>query len=319
MRQTLLRRLLFLPVQLLAVATVCFFLLRAVPGNPFEGEKKLPEAVLKNLEARYHLSGPVYEQWWAFAGGTLKFDFGVSLKYRDREVRDIILEAAPVSFELGLIAFTFGLALALVAGVTGAAASRSVELRFWDRIGLAAASLLVSAPKFLLGGLLVYLFSFRLKLLPPAQWGHPSQVILPALTLALPVAGNLTILVRNAMIGVLNSHYVRTGEAKGLSPVRVVFVHALPNALHGVLAYLGPVFATLLTGSFVVEKIFAVPGMGWQFVSSVLDRDYTTVLGASVFFAAMLIAANSLSDIVAHWIDPRPSSTAGAAGGEGGI
>ncbi|MCW5828681.1 MAG: ABC transporter permease [Deltaproteobacteria bacterium] len=311
MRQVALRRLLFLPLQLLAVASVCFFLLRAAPGNPFEGERKLPEAVLKNLEERYHLSGPWYEQWWAFVGGTLTFDFGVSLKYRDRPVRSIIAEAAPVSFALGSLAFVFGLGLAVVAGVAGAALSADVRLKFVDRLVMTKASLLIAAPKFLLGGLLVYLFSFRLRWLPPAQWGDISQVILPVLTLALPVAGSLTLLIRNSMLEVLQSRYVQTGRAKGLGQLRLVALHALPNAMHGVLSYLGPVFATLLTGSFVVEKIFAVPGMGWQFVASVMDRDYTTVLGASVFFAAVLVLANLVADLAAAWIDPRSGEIPG--------
>ncbi len=314
MNRRLMGRLLFLPLQLLAVASLCFFLMRAVPGNPFEGERKLPEAVLKNLEERYRLSGSVAEQWWAFVGGTLTFDFGVSLKFRDRPVRDILLEAAPVSVSLGLTAFVIGAGLALVIGVTGAACSSSADLRWWDRLGLMLSSLLIAVPKFLIGGLLVYVFAFRLRWLPPAQWGSPAQAVLPALTLALPLAGNLAILVRTAMLEALQSHYVRTGRAKGLPAFRLIAVHTLPNALHGVLAYLGPVFATLLTGSFVVEKIFAVPGMGWQFVASVLDRDYTAVLGASVFFATVLIAANTLSDWLALWIDPRPAADTGEGG-----
>lgn len=305
MQQLILRRLLLLPVQLMAVFTLCFFLLRAVPGNPFEGDRKLPELVLKNLEERYRLSGPLHEQWVAFSAGAMTFDFGVSLKYRDRPVRDIIAETAPVSIVLGFISFALGLGLALIAGITSTVVMQSARSRWWDQFILVGASIFVALPKFLIGGLLVYIFSFHFRWLPPAQWGSPSQVIMPVLALALPMAASLSLLIRNALAGVLSSHYVRTGAAKGLSRVRLVSVHVLPNALHGVLAYLGPVFATLLTGSFIVEKIFAVPGMGRLFVMSVMDRDYTVVLGASVFFAAILILTNTVTDLIAIWIDPR--------------
>ncbi|MEO6667207.1 MAG: ABC transporter permease [Nitrospiria bacterium] len=285
------------------VATITFVLLRLAPGGPFDSEKQLPPEIIANIEAKYHLDEPVWRQYLRYLGGLARGDLGPSFKYVGRDVTEILAETFPVSFLLGMLA----LGVALVLGLTlGIVAGRRPDTAL-DRAAMTLATAGVAVPNFVLGALLVLLFSHRWHLLPPALWEGPRSVILPALTLGLGPAAYIARLTRSSLLDTARHDYLRTAQAKGLSDRAVLFVHQLPNALMPVVTIVGPLAAALVTGSFVVEYLFAIPGMGRFFITAVTNRDYPLIMGVTLVYAAWLVVANFAVDLAYAWLDPRVS------------
>lgn len=283
-----------------AVATVCFFLLRAAPGGPFDTEARLSPEVQRNLEAQYRLHDPVWRQYASYMAGLLRGDLGRSIT-RPQTVNELIAAHGPVSATIGLCALGIALGLGIAMGV--AAARRRNR---WPDHGLMTLALIgISVPSFVIGPMLVASVSIRLGWLPPVRIDGPGGYVLPALTLGLIYTGAIARLVRGGMLDVLPQDFVRTARAKGLAEWRVMWKHALRLGVLPVVTYLGPATAALISGSFVVEKIFSVPGLGFYFVSSVADRDYPVLTGVFVFYAAFLVALNLVGDVVHAWLDPR--------------
>jgi len=285
----------------LVVVTITFFLLRMLPGGPFDEEKELPDQIRQNIEAKYNLDQPSWKQYLLYLKGLSKGDFGPSYKYIDRSVNDIIRETLPVSIELGIIGLFLSIALGSIAGIVSAIKPRG----FFDFFAVSTATALVSVPSFVIGAVLLYFFSVRFRIFPAALWGSPSHVVLPALTLAAGPAAYLARLIRASMLETSDALYIRTARAKGLSNFMVITKHILRNALIPVVTVMGPITAFLITGSFVVEHIFAIPGIGRFFVLAVSNRDYPLVMGITIIYTIILVLANLTVDILYVYLDPR--------------
>jgi len=286
---------------IIAVVTITFFLLRALPGGPFDTEKQLPPEIQKNIEEKYNLNEPVWKQYLLYVRGLTSGDFGPSYKYIDRSVNDIIKETLPVSAELGVIALFVSIAIGSVFGILSATKPSG----FSDFLSVSVSTALVSVPSFVVGAILIYVFSVKLRLLPAALWDSPSHIVLPALTLAAGPAAYLARLIRASMLETSGALYIRTARAKGLSEFVVTTRHILRNALIPVVTVLGPITAFLITGSFVVEHIFAIPGIGRFFVLAVSNRDYPLVMGITIVYTIVLVLANLLVDLCYVLLDPR--------------
>ncbi len=286
---------------LFVITTATFLLMHAIPGGPFTAEKNLPEAVLKNLNERYHLNDPLWKQYVDYLANVARGDLGPSFKYEARTVNDIIAESFPVSAELGLTAVLIAVAGGIPMGV--AAALR--QNRWPDYLCMFVATIGISVPGFILATLFIYFFALQLELFPAAMWEGPEYVVLPALSLAAFPMAFIARLTRSSMLEVLGQDFIRTARAKGLSAFAVVMRHALKNALIPVVTYLGPLVAAILTGSFVIESIFAIPGLGRHFVTSIYNRDYTVILGITIFYSTLLVFLNFLVDVAYAWLDPR--------------
>lgn len=283
------------------VMTVTFFLMHAIPGGPFTQEKTLPPAVQANIEARYKLNDPLLKQYGDYVLNVVQGDLGPSFKYVGRSVNDIIGESFPVSFELGMEAIFLALLVGIPAGVLAA-----YRRNYWpDRTVNFVTTLGIAVPGFVLAALLVDVFAMKLELFPAAMWDSWSSRVLPAIALAAMPMAFITRLTRSSMLEVLGQDYIRTAKAKGLTTSRILFRHALPNALIPVVTYVGPMVASILTGSFVIETIFAIPGLGSYYVTSIYNRDYTVILGVTVFYSAIIIFMNMLVDIIYPMLDPR--------------
>ncbi len=294
-------RLLAMLLVLFIITTATFLLMHAIPGGPFTAEKNLPEAVLKNLNERYHLNDPLFKQYTDYLTNVARGDFGPSFKYEARTVNDIIAEGFPVSAELGLTAVAIAVACGIPMGVM-AALHRN---RWPDYLCMFAATVGISVPGFILATLFIYVFALQLELFPAAMWEGPEYVVLPAAALAAFPMAFIARLTRSSMLEVLGMDFIRTARAKGLSSFTVVWRHALKNALIPVVTYIGPLIAAILTGSFVIESIFAIPGLGRHFVTSIYNRDYTVILGITIFYSTLLVVLNFLVDIAYAWLDPR--------------
>ena len=301
MTKFILRRVLISIPVLLLVASATFFIMRFAPGGPFISERAIPPEILANIQAKYGLDKPLLEQYWQYLSNLAHFDLGPSYKYPDRTVNEIIATAFPVSLQLGLSALLVALLVGLPAGVLAAVK----QGRAADRLTMGLILFGISVPTFVTGPLLVFVFSLSLYWFPPALWGSWRNMVLPACTLGLPYAVYIARLTRSELIDVLKQDYIRSARAKGVSEFRILWKHARNTTLMPVVSFLGPALADLVTGSIVVEKIFAIPGLGRYFVESAFSRDYTTVLGTVVFYAALLIGANLLVDVVYRFLDPR--------------
>jgi oligopeptide transport system permease protein len=284
-----------------AVATITFFLLRVLPGGPFDEDKVLPPEIKENIERKYGLSDPVILQYVRYLGDLARGDFGPSYKYTDRSVNDIVLETMPVSAKLGIASLGFALLLGVAMGVASSVRPGGA----FDLFGLSISTALVSVPSFVIGALLVYLFAVRLGILPAALWGRVEHYVLPAVTLAAGPAAYIARIVRGSMLEVRHMPFVTAARAKGLSTARLVLKHMLRNALIPLVTVLGPIAAYLVTGSFVVEHIFEIPGMGKFFVTAVSNRDYPLVMGITVVYTAILVASNLAVDLCYALLDPR--------------
>lgn len=301
MTKYLLRRLVAMLLALWLIITLTFIIMHVVPGGPFATEKPLPPEILKNIMAHYHMNEPLWKQYTDYLGSLLHGDLGPSFKYQDRTVNGIIRDGFPVSATLGVIAIIIALLIGIPAGIISALRRNSWQ----DYLAMALTTIGFSVPSFILAGLLMYVFAYRLGWLPPAMWGSPQQAIMPALALsALPMAF-VARLMRSGMLEVLQQDYMRTARAKGLPERLVVWRHAVRNAITPVVTYLGPLVASIFTGSFVVENIFAIPGLGRYYVMSISDRDYTVILGVTIFYSAFLMLMNFLVDLAYVFIDPR--------------
>lgn len=281
--------------------TATFFLIQAAPGGPFSGEKKLPPEIEANLNAHYGLDQPLYKQYFDYLVSVAQWDFGPSFKYKGQTVNDLINSGFPISFTLGMEAILLALALGVLLGVIGA-----LNHNKWPDYTVAIIAVLgISIPSFIMAAALQYIFAMKLGLFPVAQWESWAHTFLPTLALAATPMAFIARLTRSSMIEVLGSDYIRTAKAKGLSRARVTITHGIRNAMLPVITYMGPMTAGVLTGSFVIEDIFGIPGLGAHFVNSITNRDYTVIMGVTVFFGVILLLCVLLVDILYGFIDPR--------------
>ncbi len=322
MTRFLVRRLFWFVLTLWAVVTVSFFLMRAVRGGPFSDERELPAAVERNLQARYHLDWSLGRQYLQYIGplnlderraallggdgtkplgGVLVGELGPSFKYRDYAVEDIIAESLPISMALGAVALLWAGLLGVTTGVLAA-------LRRGSRLDVAlrvVATTGIALPNFVIAGLLILVLVFWLGLLPVAGWGGLRHLVLPGFALGAPFAAYVSRLTRTGMLEVLSQDWIRTAHAKGLPPRTVLLRHALKGGILPVVSYLGPAAAGILTGSLVIEKIFAIPGTGTHFVNSALNRDYTLSMGVTILYTVLVYGLNTLVDLAYTFLDPR--------------
>lgn len=297
----ILKRLVLAVLTVWVVITVTFFVMRAVPGGPFASEKAVSEAAMKALEAKYGMDKPLMEQYVTYLKDVVtKFDFGPSLKQRGREVIDIIVDGMSVSIKLGLMA-AFG---ALIVGVVLGAVAALRRNTVLDKIIMVIMTAFVSMPSFIMGSLLLVVFAVILGVLP-ANGVAQGGLILPVITLALYPTAYITRLTRSSMLDVLGQDYIRTARAKGVSGKNIIFGHALKNSMIPVITYFGPMLAYIVTGSIVVEQIFAVPGIGRAFVNSITGRDYPLIMGTTIVLATLIVIMNLVSDILYQVVDPR--------------
>ena len=287
---------------LLAVITITFFLVRFAPGGPFDDEKAVIPEVKAALESQYRLDQPLFVQYFAYMGDLLQGDLGPSFKYPGRSVNELIASGFPATVELGFYALLVALFIGLLAGVFAALRPNTWQ----DYLPMSAAMIGICMPSLLLGPLLVLFFGIYLEWLPVSGWGDlPGDKILPSITLGSTYAAYIARLSRGGMLEVLNQDYIRTARAKGLPERVVVLKHALRGGIIPVVAYLGPAFAGLLSGSFVVETVFQIPGLGRFFVQAAFNRDYTMILGSTCLLAVLIIFFNLLSDVLAAWLNPK--------------
>jgi oligopeptide transport system permease protein len=286
---------------LFSVVTITFFLVRLMPGGPFDRERKLPEHIEKQLLAKYKLDGPLPEQYINYLGDLVHGDLRLSTKYRSRSVNEILADSLPVSGLLGGIAFC----VATMGGVLLGSLAAAKQHTWIDRTAMLAALFAISLPSFVIGPLLVLVFAIYLPVLPVGGWGTVQSLILPSITLAAPYVAYIARLTRASMLEVLTQDYVRTARAKGLSENTVIYKHALRVAILPVVSFLGPLAANLLTGSIVVESIFSVPGAGSFFVNSVLNRDGFLLAGVVIVYCTLLVLFNLIVDVLYGFLDRR--------------
>ena len=297
----LLKRIFHGIVVLWVVATLTFVLLRLTPGGPFDRERKLPPEVVANLEAKYHLDESFLNQYLRYLTGILQSDLGPSYKYLDRGVNEIIRDTLPTSALLGALAIAFALAVSLPIGLLAAYYRDS-----WiDRWLMTWASIGISVPHFILGAVLIWALALQLNWFQAGRWDALSSAILPMITLGAAPAAYLSALLRASLIETLREDFIRTARAKGINEAGVLFKHALSQSLIPMLTVMGPLTATLLTGSFVVEYVFAIPGMGRFFITAVTDRDYPLIMGVTLIYTALLVGANFIVDLLYGFVDPR--------------
>ena len=295
------RRLLETIPVLLIIVTATFFMIRFVPGGPFTAEKAVTPEILRNLEAHYGLNRPLSRQYFDYLGSLAHGDLGPSFKYPNRTVNEIIADKLPVSLELGLLSLGVALALGLTAGIVAA-----IWKNTWiDYTASTFAMVGICVPTFVLGPILVLVFAIHLGQFNASGWYTATDRVLPALTLGCVYAAYIARLTRGGMLEVLHQDYIRTARAKGASELRIVFKHALRGGLLPVVSFLGPAIAGILTGSFVIETIFQIPGLGREFVTSAFNRDYTLVLGTVLLYATLIVGLNLVVDVVQVWLNPK--------------
>lgn len=288
---------------LLVLITISFFLMRFAPGSPFTSDRPLPPEVLANIEAKYGLDKPVFEQYTTYLGNIVQGDFGPSFKYKDFTVNELVSKALPVSAKIGFFAFIF----ALVMGVTVGTIAALKQNTWLDYTIMSTAMAGVVMPSFILAPVLIYIFAINLQWLPAGGWqdGSLKFVILPMLGMALLYVATFARITRGSMIETLNSNFIRTARAKGLSYRHIILKHALRPALLPVVSYMGPAFVGIITGSVVIETIFGLPGIGKLFVNAAFNRDYSLVLGITILIGSLTIIFNAIVDIVLAMIDPK--------------
>lgn len=295
------RRILEMVPVVFAIVTVTFFFTRLAPGGPFDTERNVSPEVLENLKAHYNLDAPLHRQYFDYLLGLCRGDLGPSFKKPSHSVREWIALRFPVSLELGAYALVVALGIGLAAGIIASLKPNSM----FDYAPMSLAMVGICVPSVMLGPLLVLIFSLWLGVLPVAGWDAPADKILPAITLGAAYAAYVARLTRGGMLEMLSQDFIRTARAKGLRESRVVLRHALRGGVQPVISFLGPAAAGLLSGSFVVEMIFQVPGLGREFVQAAFNRDYTMIMGTVLFYAMLILVFNLVVDIVLAWLDPR--------------
>jgi len=297
----LVKRILTMVVTLLVIITITFVMMHAIPGGPFTREKALPDAVLAALNQKYHLDDPLWKQYVDYVKGVLSFNLGPSFQRAGVTVNDLIVEGFPATLKIGLASVL----VIIVVGIPLGIVSALKQNKWQDGLVMFIATLGVTIPSFVMATGIIYIFSAKYNVLPSnglTSWKHMIGPVIALSGFSLSFVARLT---RSSMLEVLQQDYIRTARAKGLSNNKVIYKHALKNALIPVVTYLGPMIATLLTGSFVIEKVFAIPGMGKHFVESVGNRDYTVLMGITIFYALFLVVMVLLVDILYSFIDPR--------------
>jgi oligopeptide transport system permease protein len=301
LRHTL-RRLVGLVPTLLMLITVAFFLMRVAPGGPFDTEKDLPPDIEANLNAKYHLDEPVLSQYFRYLGQVAVLDFGPSIQYKDWTVNELIGQGIPVSLTIGLAAMVLSFFLGTALGIT--AALRQNTRADYSLMGIAMLG--ISIPNFVIAPILILLMSVYAGWLPAGGWDWSiASMVLPVVTLALPVTAYIARLTRGSMIEVMHSNFIRSARAKGLPESMVIRRHALRPALLPVISFLGPATAGMISGSVVIERIFSIPGLGSYFVQGALNRDYTLVMGVVIFYGVLIIVLNFLVDLIYAWLNPK--------------
>ena len=287
---------------LLTVVTLTFLMVHSAPGGPFDEEKAVTPEVLAKLNEKYNLDQPLVVQYFDYLKGVVQGDFGPSFRYPGRSVTELISIGLPITFELALYSILFALAIGIFAGILGALRPNTPL----DYIPMSTAMIGICIPSIILGAILTLVFGIWFEWLPVSGWGDmQGDKLLPTLTLGTAYAAYCARLTRGGMLEVLNQDFIRTARAKGLSETRVVIVHALRGGLTPVIAFLGPAMAGLLAGSFVVETIFGIPGLGRFYVEAAFNRDYTMILGSSIFFSFLIISFNLISDLIAAALNPK--------------
>jgi oligopeptide transport system permease protein len=288
-------------ISLFLVATLTFFLMHAIPGDPFVQDRAIPEEILKALQKHYGLDQPLYVQFGKYLDGILHLELGPSFKYEGRSVNDIISDGFPVSFILGIesliIAVCGGFVLGSIAALN--------HMRWQDHLTMVIAVIGISVPSFIVASFLQYFLAMKLDLLPVARWGTFSQTLMPALSLAALPMAFIARLTRANMVEVMQQDYIQTAKSKGLNSFQIILRHVARNALLPVITYLGPLSAAVMTGSFAIEKIFGIPGLGQWFVTSITNRDYTVIMGTTIFYSAILMLCVFAVDLLYCFIDPR--------------
>jgi oligopeptide transport system permease protein len=299
-------RLLQLVPVLWILLTLTFFLSKVVPGGPFSAERQATPEVIAKLNEYYGLDKPLWQQYLSYLSRVVHFDFGPSYTYQTDSVNEVIARAFPVSLQIGSLAFC----IALVLGVTTGVVAAVNKNKLWDYLPMSLAMAGICVPTFVMGPILALTFGLGLRLAPVIGWYglnyvplHP--MVMPALTLGLFYAAYIARLTRGGMLEVLNQDFIRTARAKGVPEHQIIFKHALRGGLLPIVAFLGPTFAGLISGSFVVEKVFNVPGLGQEFIKSVFNRDYPLILGTVIFFGALIVIFNLVSDVLQALMDPR--------------
>lgn len=301
MAKYILRRLIISIITIWLLATVSFFLLRTLPGNPFQTEKLLTVEMQQRMMAYYGLDRPLIEQYFTYMKNLVHGNMGYSLKFTNRTVNSIIASTFPISAELGLRSLAIALPIGLILGI----ASARKRGKAIDYICVVVAVIGVSIPSFIMGSFLQYIFAIKLEWLPVSQWKTTAHTVLPTVALALSLMATLTRVMRASMLEVTMQDYIKTARAKGLDEGRIIWSHQIRNALIPVLTMLGPMVASVLMGTFVIEKIFAIPGLGQHFVNSITGLDYTMTMGLTIFYGTFLVFANFLVDIAYGIVDPR--------------
>jgi len=286
---------------LLVIIAGTFFMMRLAPGGPFARERKVPEEVERNLLRAYHLDDPLWQQFLRYLNGLLHGDFGPSFKYKDFSVADLIFGGFPVSLQLGGIAIVLALLIGLTLGIWAALRQNSSV----DYASMSVSMIGIAVPNFVVAPILTLVIGMQLKLLPVGGWGHAANYVMPVIALCLPQIAAIARLTRASMIEVLSSNFVRTARAKGLPGRLTITRHAIRAAILPVVSYLGPAVANIITGSVVVEQIFSIPGIGRYFVQGSLNRDYTLVMGVTVFYGVLIILCNLIADLLYGILDPK--------------
>lgn len=288
---------------LLFLITISFFMMRLAPGSPFSGEKNLPPAVLANIEAKYNLNDPLWTQFFNYLLQLLQGDFGPSFKYKDHTINDLLAQNLWVSVELGVYAFIIAVVIGITVGVIAALRQNGIL----DYTLMTLAMVGVAVPSFVKAPLMVLIFAVTLKWLPAGGWNNGAfiNLVLPVTALSLSYIASIARLTRGSMIETLNSPFIRTARAKGLSTSKIVIKHALRPAMLPVISYLGPAFVGIITGSIVIEQVFGLPGLGQLFVNGALNRDYSLVLSLTILVGTLTIVFNAIVDILYAIIDPK--------------
>ncbi|MCC3355616.1 ABC transporter permease [Bacillus sp. REN16] len=301
MAKYIIKRLIYMIVSLILIVTATFFLMQAAPGGPFTKEKEVPPEIEAALNAHYGLDQPLYKQYFNYLYDVARWDFGPSFKYKAMTVNEIINNGFPISFFLGIESILIAIAIGVVLGVIAAL----YHNKWQDYSAMIVAVFGISVPSFILATVLQYIFAIKLDLFPVARWESFMHTILPAVALAASPMAFIARLTRSSMLEVLSNDYIKTARAKGLAQGTITIKHTIRNAMLPVVSYMGPLTAGILTGSFVIEKIFGIPGLGDEFVTSITNRDYTVIMGVTVFYSILLLISVLLVDILYGFIDPR--------------